>query len=220
MANMAFVSGATNRRMGSTAAERTLAEVREEQGDRALVDHCVPLDPALWKAENYRAFLEYRRDALARAINEFVGGDMDQTVSVDIEGLLAGGESDLVEFKSSARWDYREQKANKTLEQVIVKTLASFLNGKGGMLFIGVDDDGKILGLESDYATLGKRPDRDGYQQFLVQLVSGSLGKNVCADLAISFHPIQAKEICWCGRRRQPHLCISTIKVRANCSSV
>ncbi len=78
--------------------------------------------------------MEYRRDALARAINEFIGGEMDQTVSVDIEGLLAQGERDIVEFKSSARWDYREQKVNKTLEQVIVKTLASFLNAKGGIL--------------------------------------------------------------------------------------
>jgi hypothetical protein len=45
MANMAFVSGGANRRMGSTPAERTLAEVRDEQGDQVLVDHCVPLDP-------------------------------------------------------------------------------------------------------------------------------------------------------------------------------
>jgi hypothetical protein len=142
MANMAFVSGATNRRMGSTPAERTLAEVRDEQGDRALVDHCVPLDPELWKMENYRAFLEYRRAELARTINEFIAGEMDQVVTVDIDGLVARGESDLVEFKSSARWDYREQKVNKALEHVIVKTLASFLNGKGGTLLIGVDDAG------------------------------------------------------------------------------
>lgn len=196
IANMAFVSGATNRRMGSAPAERTLAEVRDEQGERVLVDHCVPLDPELWKVENYRTFLEHRRAELARAINEFIGGEMDQGVSIDVDGLLAGGESDLVEFKSSARWDYREEKVNKALEQVIVKTLASFLNGRGGTLLIGVDDQAQVLGLEADYATLGKRPDRDGYQQFLVQLVSGSLGKNTCADLSISFAPVQAKEIC------------------------
>src|SRR5262245_36388787 len=143
-----------------------------------------------------RAFLEYRRAELARAINEFIGGEFDQPVSIDIDGLLAQGESEALEFKSSARWDYREQKANKTLEQVIVKTLASFLNGKGGTFLIGVDDAGAVLGLETDYGTLGKRPDRDGYLQFLVQLVSGTLGKNICADLSISFHPVQGKEIC------------------------
>jgi Putative DNA-binding domain len=61
---------------------------------------------------------------------------------IDVDGIIAGGESELVEFKSSARWDYREQKVNKSLEQVIVKTLASFLNARGGTLLIGVGDDG------------------------------------------------------------------------------
>ena len=48
----------------------------------------------------------------------------------------------------------------------------------------------------ADYATLGKRPDRDEYQQCLVQVVSSSLGKAACANLAISFHPMQGREIC------------------------
>lgn len=196
MANMAFVSGATNRRMGSTPAERTLAEVKEEQGERALTDHCVPIDSEMWKLENYRAFLEFRRAALARAINEFIGGDLSASTTIDVDALIAQGESETLEFKSSTRWDYREQKTNKSLEQVIVKTLAAFLNAKGGALLIGIDDAGVVLGLEKDYGTLGKRQDRDGYQQLLVQLVSTSLGKNVCADLAISFHPVQGREIC------------------------
>lgn len=196
IANMAFVSGSTNRRMGSRPAAQTLAEVRNEQGDQALTDHCVPLDPELWKVENYRAFLKYRRAELAKAVNQFISGEMDQDAGVNIDGLLAEGESELVEFKSSARWDYREQRINKTLEQVIVKTLASFLNARGGTLLIGVEDSAQVCGLEADYATLGKRPDRDGYQQFIIQLVSSSLGKNACADLSVSFFPAQAKEIC------------------------
>ena len=51
-------------------------------------------------------------------------------------------------------------------------------------------------GLTADFATLSKRPDRDGYQQFLVQLVSSTLGKAAFANLAISFHPLQGQEIC------------------------
>jgi hypothetical protein len=94
MANMAFVSGSANRRMGSTPAERTLADVRDQQGEQALIDHCIPLDPELWKVENYRAFLEYRRAALAKAINEFIGGRMDQTINVDVDDLIAGSAHD------------------------------------------------------------------------------------------------------------------------------
>lgn len=101
-----------------------------------------------------------------------------------------------VEFTSSARWDCREGKPNKVLEQVIVKTIAGFLNGRGRILLIGVDDDGRVLGLDADFGTLSKRPDRDGYQQFLVNLVLLQLGKDVCAYLAISFHPVDGKEVC------------------------
>jgi predicted HTH transcriptional regulator len=117
-------------------------------------------------------------------------------VTIDVDGLLAGGESDRVEFKASARWDYKELRQSKVMEQMVVKAIAAFLNAKGGALLIGVDDSGDVLGLESDYSTLGKRPDRDGYQQFLVNLIANALGKNACASLAISFHPLQAKEIC------------------------
>ncbi len=77
---------------------------------------------------------------------------------------------------------------------VIVKSLAAFLNAKGGTLLIGVDDDGSVCGVERDYATLGQRPDRDGYQQSLVNLVSSTLGKNACANLAISVHLIRKRK--------------------------
>lgn len=196
IANMAFVTGGTNRKMGGTPAERTLADVLREQGESALRAHCIPTDPSLWKIENYRAFLDYRRAALAKAINEFIAGVAVGAVSLDVEAMVAGGESDLVEFKSSARWDYKREEHNPVLEQIMVKTLASLMNGKGGTLLIGVADDGQALGLEADYKTLGKRPDRDGYQQLLVQLISNALGKNACADMSISFHPLQGKEIC------------------------
>lgn len=91
MANMAFVSGATNRRMGSTPADRTLAQVKDEQGEQALIDHCVPLDLELWQTENYKAFLEHRRAGLAKAIHEFIGEEFDRSVSIDIDGLPAQG---------------------------------------------------------------------------------------------------------------------------------
>lgn len=115
---------------------------------------------------------------------------------VDIDDLISKGESDEVEFKSSARWDYREGKQNKVMESVIAKTIAGFLNGNGGIVIVGIDDDGNVLGLEKDYGTLSKRPDRDGYQQFLVNLVSSCMGKDSCAYLSVSFQPAKGQEIC------------------------
>lgn len=196
IANMAFVTGGTNRAISSKAADIYLAKILDEQGPAALETHCIPLDPELWKLENYRAFLEYRRAALARIINDFIEKDAGIPNHVDVEALIGNGESDSVEFKSSARWDFREGRANKVLEAVIAKTIAALLNGKGGHLVIGVNDAGEVLGLDADYSTFSKRADRDGYQQFLINLVSSSLGKSACASLAVSFQPVQGKEVC------------------------
>lgn len=196
IANMAFVTGGTNRGISSRPPEKYLAEILAEQGGQALESHCIPLDPELWKLEAYAQFLEYRRAALAKAINDFIAKEESGAVILDVEALIALEEGESLEFKSSARWDYREAKPNKALEAVVVKTVAGFLNGKGGVLLIGVSDDGDVLGLEPDYRTLGKRPDRDGYQQFLVTLISNALGKSACALLTISFHPVEGKEVC------------------------
>ena len=64
------------------------------------------------------------------------------------------GESDSLEFKSSARWNMRAGKRDDAMETVIAKTVAAFMNSGGGTLLIGVDDDGRLIGLGPDYATL------------------------------------------------------------------
>jgi len=195
MANMAFIAGGTNRSLSANPADQYLARVLEEQGKEALESHCIPSDPALWTIEAYPKFLEYRRSALARAINDFIVAKKDHADEPDLRTVIKEGESEAVEFKASARWDYRAKAPNKSLEAVIVKTVAGLLNGRGGTLLIGIDDKGEILGLEEDYKTLSRRPDRDGYQQFLVNLLSSSIGKDVCASLSISFQAIDGHDI-------------------------
>lgn len=118
-----------------------------------------------------------------------------QLLQQSIPSLIAGGESEFVEFKSSLRHDYRQVKTDKNLEQVILKSIAGFLNGKGGTLIIGVDDYGEILGLENDYVSL-KKKNKDGFQQRLITLVSTEFGKDICPKLHISFYTIEGKEIC------------------------
>jgi hypothetical protein len=63
------------------------------------------------------------------------------------------------------------------LESVIVKTVAGFMNAKGGTLLVGIGPKGEILGIENDYATLQKDPTRDGFEQKLTHLLANSLGK-------------------------------------------
>ena len=47
----------------------------------------------------------------------------------DIGSQIARGESASLEFKSTFRWDLRENRVNRALESVVMKTLAGYMNG-------------------------------------------------------------------------------------------
>ncbi len=111
------------------------------------------------------------------------------------QAIINKGENDLVEFKSSLRWDYHQQKPNKALEYVIVKTIAAFLNTNGGMLFIGVNDEGNTLGLDKDYQSLSKK-NRDGFNLAITNLVNKALGKNTHQYISINIIEINSKDVC------------------------
>jgi len=113
----------------------------------------------------------------------------------DILKLIEKGENERVEFKSSLRHDYRQVKTDKNLEHVILKSIAGFLNGKGGTLIIGVDDYGEVLGLANDYWSL-KTKTKDGFEQRLMLIISNAFGKDICSKIRVSFHEIKDKEIC------------------------
>jgi len=113
----------------------------------------------------------------------------------DLIALIKNGEDEYLEFKSSMRYDYRQQKPNKALEGVIAKALAGFMNTQGGSLLIGVADDGNILGLEADYNTL-HRKDSDGFTQMITSLISSKMGTPACRLVRILFHKQEGKEVC------------------------
>lgn len=113
----------------------------------------------------------------------------------DIEMLIAQGEGQRLEFKSSLRWDYKQEKVNKNLEQVIAKTLAGFMNTTGGTLLIGVADGGTILGIEHDLHTL-KWPNRDSFELAITTIISSYLGTDLCKHTQTIFKSIDHKDVC------------------------
>jgi ATP-dependent Lon protease len=52
--------------------------------------------------------------------------------SLTVEELIAGGESRVVEFKSSARWSYGKGDRDEVIERTVVKTVAGFMNAQAG----------------------------------------------------------------------------------------
>ena len=114
----------------------------------------------------------------------------------DLASIIRQGEGPLLEFKSSLRWDMQEQRINRNLESVVLKTLAGFFNSHvGGTLLIGVSDNGEIIGLEQDYQTL-KKPNQDGFEQTLMTSISSNLGADLCHSVHVLFHVIGDKDVC------------------------
>ena len=113
----------------------------------------------------------------------------------DAQTLIKEGESHFVEFKSSFRYDYNLKTTNNELELVIAKTIAGFLNAEGGKLIIGVKDDGEILGLKKDFATL-RQKNSDGFERRFYDLITSNFGNNHCKHCSVRFYEIDNEEIC------------------------
>ncbi|MCF6222388.1 MAG: ATP-binding protein [Flavobacteriaceae bacterium] len=112
-----------------------------------------------------------------------------------VKEILVKDEDRYLEFKSSARWDYRQEKTNPELEKIILKTLAAFGNTDGGILLIGVDDDKNIIGLENDFNTL-KKSTADYYEIHLRNLFHNAMGvKYVTKYVRMQFENCENKKI-------------------------
>lgn len=116
-------------------------------------------------------------------------------IRIDYKNISNTDEGQMLEYKSSARWDYNKNEKNEFLINGVIKTIAAFLNSSGGKLIIGVDDKGKVLGLENDYSTV-KKKNRDGYFLFLTNIISTRIGKVFNQYIQIDFCKEDDKEIC------------------------
>lgn len=81
-----------------------------EKYPSALKAQFVPENPQLWEIQNYDAFLEERRRLIAGGINKFMEDLLKKGIPAEagvkgIADIIAKGESNTLEFKSSLRWD-------------------------------------------------------------------------------------------------------------------
>jgi hypothetical protein len=163
----------------------------------------------VWE-NNYDKFFNKRIKAISRELKKRIikqetdyksDENLDQKIlinnkDVDIKKIIARGESNNVEFKSSLRWDYKQNCINKQLlEMVIAKTIAAFMNSSGGILLIGVDDEGGILGLEKDYETV-KNKNSDGFKLLLDSIISHYLGKELHQYINVFISDVDGKHVC------------------------
>ncbi|MFX1297548.1 MAG: helix-turn-helix domain-containing protein, partial [Promethearchaeota archaeon] len=87
--------------------------------------------------------------------------------------LIENGESETIEFKSSFKYDIIEKRANNDLTHLVSIAVCAFLNSRGGTLFIGVEDNKNIIGLDYDLKIL---KNIDILQQEIPKTIRNDLG--------------------------------------------
>ncbi len=112
-----------------------------------------------------------------------------------LEDLIPQGENERLEFKSSFRWDLRQNKVNKNLEKSVMKTIAAFLNSDGGYLVIGVDDERNIVGMRYDYESLPKQ-NSDSFENHFTNVFHMMIGPELRQFVKLSWHKVNNKDFC------------------------
>jgi len=134
-----------------------------------------------------------------------------------IEIITTQDESLTLEFKSTARWDVEKNQKNPVMEEVILKTVTSFLNTSGGTLLIGVTDEKEIIGLDLDYQTFSKPNKRDAYQLFLMNdLLLRQLGKDLAPFIDITFHEVERRDVCRITAKLSPRPVFIEVNMKGN----
>ncbi len=199
IANMAFLDWAENAKISDHAPNGywpvMTAGMPDDRLRRQTYLHALPVG---WEQLDYSTFLDKRRSLIAKVVRDgfaSLQGDR-QPNEITTADLIASGEGQTVEFKSTARWNLHTAQADPKLEHVILKTVCGFLNAEGGTLFIGIDDDGKTIGIDQDLATLGSKADVDGYELFLRQLLEAGLSVPTAATVRIRFDAIDGTNVC------------------------
>ncbi len=149
------------------------AKLSAAERERAYAWHALP---PLWWELPYDQFLVQRRVRMAAVIQEawhaLTGQTEDKApAAISVAELIQGGETDAVEFKSTLRVNLHTGDPDDKIQLSALKTIAGFLNAKGGTLLIGVKDDGEALGLEAD-----KFPNEDKMGLHLVNLIKDRIG--------------------------------------------
>lgn len=178
IANFAPIEWPDNIKIGKQAPATYVpaldAQLSAEERDYLYHLHALP---HLWWEMPYEEFLVARRLRMAQVVRDawrqLVGDTKAEAFApASIAELIAGGETGAVEFKSTLRTNLHTGQPDEKMHLSALKTIAGFLNAKGGTLLIGVSDDGEVLGVGSD-----NFPNEDKMGLHLVNLIKDRIGE-------------------------------------------
>ena len=210
--NKTALDAYTSRQIGGNPPSIYLPRLEKQDGiepqvlDGFLRTH--DIDPVALRRDDFPQFFNQRFESLLRHVERAMGKPVNrepgrdespfagQMVDIDemVRSLIESGESEVVEFKATCRRNLHTRQKDRAIEWAALKTIAAFMNTDGGTLLIGVDDHGRPIGIEEDYAFVSGR-NRDGWELSLISLVKTTLGQVAATDLRMRYCTIDARTI-------------------------
>jgi hypothetical protein len=206
VANYALLEWPDNIEIGAAAPHKYFPGMFEKyvpasEADKVRFWHALPKG---WESMGYDTFLDGRRRLIANVIR---AGYMKLAEGIDpfanpapppppptVAELIASGENETVEFKSSVFHSYKPNVPEKVISGGIIKTVAAFSNTNGGTLAIGVADDGKSLGIREDLAL--KKFDLDVFENALYTLLIKAVGAIAASRCKTRFEKVDGNDVC------------------------
>ncbi len=108
------------------------------------------------------------------------------------EYIIDKGENRKLEFKSTLRYCLNKKQPKDYIEHAILKTIVAFANTKGGLLFIGVSDEGEIIGIDNDLQTF-KEYSKDKFLKHFDNLIKVNFTSPIDAILEYELMEIKSK---------------------------
>jgi hypothetical protein len=213
--NKTAIDSRTNSMIGGRAPSEYLGRIESaEQIQSAELDAILQshdIDPSTLRQDDFPSFFNRRFERLVKQIEEAMGKPANRAPERDespfkdphaepaklvesVKALIASDESKVVEFKSTGRKNLRTGDRDLAMEWAIVKTVAGFMNGHGGTLLVGVGDKREIIGIDEDFPFL-KKQDRDGWELWLTDLISTTLGKVAASELTLGICDIDGHNV-------------------------
>ena len=147
--NKTALDAHTNHRIGGHAPSIYLRRIESGDGiepdvlDGFLRSH--DIEPGALRRDNFAQFFNQRFESLLRHAESAMGkpvnrrpdrdespfADQDADVEAGVRSLIEGGESAVVEFKSTGRRNLRTGAPDPANTWAVVKTLAAFMNTHG-----------------------------------------------------------------------------------------
>lgn len=128
---------------------------------------------------------------------------LNGSTTLHTDQIISSDEDQKTEFKSTFRLDLNrlekgdgKKTVNKEVEKEIAVTISAMANADGGILFIGINDAGKVLGLENDYELL-QNPNDDKFQRTIWQSIQNYINNMAyVSKLKLSLINKESKKIC------------------------